>query len=363
MKCTFTAALAAAVVAGMAACTGASASSNPGIRPAERVDQKRLIADLESLPTKRAALGDIEHQEGLAATEALLLARLEEMGYQPQLHPLTWNIRRQREHEAKLAEGGAVVQPRPMPETNDELASRTWNNIIVELPGADSPAQVLIIGAHFDAVPGTPGADDNGSGTAALLELARVLKDVPMKRTVRLIFFNLEEIGLRGSTEYVRAHRARFQSGEEELIGMVSLEMLGYFSDDPESQRSPVPPIPGVFEPPSVGDFIAIATVRKHQQFSQRLASEMANAEPALTVLAADFFPVAPADLLRSDHAPFMMAGLPAVILTDTSEFRNPHYHKPTDTIDTLDHARFTMVVRAVAGAVHAIAEPCRSDE
>lgn len=334
---------------------------NPGVRPAELVDQARLIAKLEALPTQRAALGDIAHQQGLVETEELLLAQLRAMGYEPVLQPLSWNIERQRQHEARLAERG-TVQPRPMPETTDELASRTWNNIIVELPGVDLPSEVLIIGAHFDAVPGTPGADDNGTGTAALLELARVLKDVPMRRTVRLIFFNLEEIGLRGSVEYVRQNRATFESGKERLIGMVSLEMLGYFSDEEGSQRSPVPPIPGVFEPPTTGDFIAIATVRAHQAFSQRLGMEMRAAEPDLNVLVADFFPISPPDLLRSDHAPFMLAGLPGVILTDTSEFRNPHYHKITDTVDTLDHVRFTMVVRAVAGAVHAIAEPAREE-
>jgi hypothetical protein len=336
--------------------------AEPGVRPAARVEEARLIQKLKDLPTQRAALGDIAHQQGLADTEQLLIERLKAMGYHPELQPLSWNIQKQKEHEARLAEAGAV-QPRPLPETTEELASRTWHNIIVDLPGTDLPGEVLILGAHFDAVPGTPGADDNGSGTAALLEIARVLKDVPMRRTVRLIFFNLEEIGLRGSIDYVRQHKAKFDSGAETLIGMVSLEMLGYFSDEPDSQRSPVPPIPGVFEPPTVGDFIAIATVRKHQEFSQRLAREMAAAEPGLKVLTADFFPIAPPDLLRSDHAPFMSAGLPAVILTDTSEFRNPNYHKPTDTVDSLDHARFTLVVRALAGAAHAIAEPAEACE
>jgi hypothetical protein len=336
-----------------------AAAAAPDKSPVERVDQERLTAKLRALPTARAALGDIEHQQGLARTEELLVERLRAMGYEPQLEPLRWNIQRQREHEARLAESGAV-QARPLPETTDELAGRTWNNIIVELPGVDLPGEVIILGAHFDAVPGTPGADDNGTGTAALLELAQVLKDAPMRRTVRFVFFNLEEIGLRGAADHVRARREKWQSGEERLIGMVSLEMLGYFSDEPGSQRSPVPPIEGVFEPPTVGDFIAIATVRRHQEFSQRLGREMQAAQPDLNVLIADFFPIAPPDLLRSDHAPFMLAGLPGVMLTDTSEFRNPNYHLPSDTIETLDLDRFTMVVRAVAGAVHAIAEPAQ---
>jgi hypothetical protein len=329
-----------------------TAAASPG--PAQRVDPARLMANLEALPKQRAALGDIEHQRGLATTEKLLVAQLQAMGHEPVLHAISWNLHQQ---EAQEVEPAHLGQPRrPLPETTRELATRTWHNIIVDLPGTDSPEQLLIIGAHFDAVPGSPGADDNGSGTAALLELAHVLKDVPMKRTVRLIFFNLEEIGLRGSADYVRDHHERFQSGKEQVIGMVSLEMLGYFSDEEGSQRSPVPAIPDVFDPPTVGNFIAIATIQQYQAFSQLLGREMSRVAPTLKVLNADFFPVAPPDLLRSDHAPFMKAGVPAVMLTDTAEYRNPHYHKASDTVDTLDHERYTLVVRAVAGAVHAIA-------
>jgi Zn-dependent M28 family amino/carboxypeptidase len=322
--------------------------------PAQRVDPARLMANLEALPTQRAALGDIAHQLGLVATEDLLIERLKAMGHEPVLHAISWNLQQQETQEMEREKLGKPR--RPLPETISELASRTWHNIIVDLPGTDFPEQVLIIGAHFDAVPGSPGADDNGSGTAALLELAHVLKDVPMKRTVRLIFFNLEEIGLLGSVDYVRDHHERFQLGKEQVIGMVSLEMLGYFSDEEGSQRSPVPAIPDVFDPPTIGNFIAIATIQQYQEFSQLLGREMSRAAPTLQVVNADFFPVAPPDLMRSDHAPFMKAGIPAVMLTDTAEFRNPHYHKASDTVDTLDHERYTLVVRAVAGAVHAIA-------
>src|SRR5205823_6873781 len=115
-------------------------------------------------------------------------------------------------------------------------------------PGTDLPGEVLIVGGHFDAVPDAPGADDDGSGTAAVLELARVLKGHPVRRTVRLIFFNLEEVGLKGSAEYLRSARPAFDSGKEKLIGMLSLEMLGYFSDAAGSQKSPIPRIEGVFD-------------------------------------------------------------------------------------------------------------------
>lgn len=303
------------------------------------MDADRLMEALRALPHHRSSIGDEANQEGLAETEKLLVERLSEMGYDPTLQPLPLG-------QDQLRTAGTGDRNHP------------WHNIIVELPGQDLKDEVLVIGAHFDAVTGSPGADDNGTGTAALLELARVLKAVPMRRTVRMIFFNLEEVGLVGSAAYVRQLTAAPGWKKEGFFGMISLEMLGYFSDEPGSQRSPFAAIPGVYEPPSTGDFIAIATIQSHEGFSRRLAREMSAAEPELNVLVVDFFPAIPADLLRSDHAPFLLADLPGVIITDTGEYRNPHYHRATDTTDTIDPDRFAHVVRALAGAAHAIAEP-----
>lgn len=313
------------------------------------------MTTLASLPTKRAARGDIAHQQGLIATEELITRELTAIGYTPQIQPLTWNLKVQAEFEAKL---GGKPDSRKAPETTDELASHTWHNIVVENRGTDLPSEVLILAAHLDAVPKSPGADDNGSGAAALLELARVLYSRPLRRTVRFIFFNLEEVGLKGSAEYVRLLKPTLDAKKETVIGMVSLEMLGYYTDAPNSQRSPIPTIKGLFEPPTTGDFIGFATISKHSAFCRRLETEMKAAAPALKTFVADFSPIAPPDFLRSDHAPFLLMGLPAVMLTDTSNFRNPNYHKPSDTIQTLDPARYTLVVRALAGAAHAIAEP-----
>lgn len=325
--------------------------------PQAAVDCPRLMDELRSLPTARAARGTIQEQQGLVAAEQHLQSRLRELGYEPRLFPLSWNLKSEEDEKRALN----VPVGRGATELDDALASQTWHNLIVDLPGREIPREVLVIGAHFDAAPTAPGADDNGTGTAALLELARVLKDVPMKRTVRLIFFNLEEVGLKGSAEYVRKTKAAWAAGEETIVGMVSLEMLGFFSDEPNSQRSPIPAIEGVFDPPTVGDFIAIGTTRRHKAFAKRLDEEMRRAAPGLKTVAPDFLPdlpLAPPDLLRSDNGPFLWIGLPAVMLTDTSNFRNPNYHSPRDTIDTLDPERFCLVVRGLAGAAHAIAEP-----
>lgn len=306
---------------------------------------------LAALPTQRAARGGPEDQRGLAATEAFIIRELNAVGYAPELQALSWNLRKQAEFEANT--GGAAkaaLTPR---------ADRVWHNIIVEIPGRGLPREVLILSAHFDAAVAAPGADDDGTGTAGLLEIARALHGRPLKRTVRLIFFNLEEVGLKGSVEYVRAHKANFgdEEGREWLIGMVSMEMLGYFSDEPGSQRSPIPRIEGVFDPPTVGDFIGLATIKAYSPFCRRFDEELRKAAPGLKTVVVDFPPFAPPDFMRSDHAPFMLAGLPGVMLTDTSNFRNPNYHKPTDTIATIDAERFTLVVKGVAGAAAAIAE------
>lgn len=336
--------------------------------------EDRLMADLRAVPPKRAALGDAEHREGLVKTEAWLLDQLKAAGLTATPQEFVW---------ASPALKAAVLgKDAPEPPADD--ARFKFRNYIVEFPGSDSAREVLILGAHYDAVPNAPGADDNGSGLVGLLEIARQLKGTPHRRTIRLVFFTLEEVGLIGSMHYVKEKRADWtparhedpnpgpdepprQPGQpappkEKLIGMVSLECIGYFSEKEGSQVSPIPkfgdkPILDL-KIPTKGTFIGMAGIARHREFSQRLLKEMQAAEPTLEVLAADMLPIAPPDFLRSDHAPFLLNSQPAVILTDTANFRNPNYHKPTDTPDTLDPKRWAAVVRAVAKAASAIADP-----
>jgi len=326
--------------------------------PPAAVDRERLMATLRELPTDRAALGGPGGVEGLQRTSALIVDRLTTLGYEPRLEAVRWTLPARRWPDPGDAKDGAgdVHRHRTPP--------RPFHNVIADLPGREAPGEVLLIGAHYDAAPRAPGADDNGTGVAALLELARVLKDRPMRRTVRLAFFTLEEVGLVGSREHAAAYRATKPSepaspepAPGRLIGMVSLEMLGYYTDEPGSQRSPIKPVEGVFVPPTVGNFLAAVTLSQHAAFCRRLASEMEKASP-LPVFCFDVFPVPVPDMLRSDHAPFLALGVPAVMLTDTANFRNPNYHRPTDTVETIDAERFTQAVRALAGAIEAIAEP-----
>ena len=299
--------------------------------PESQVERERLMETVRSLPTKRAAWGDADHKKGLRETEVLLMDQLTKLGLKPQLDPLDFL-------------GG-------------DREDKPWNNIIVDLPGKTLPGEVLIMSAHFDAVAGAPGAEDDGSGVAAIMEMARLLKDRPMHRTVRLVLFNLEEAGLVGSRAYVGRNVDSWNEGKEKIVGMVTLDMIGYYTDEPNSQKSPIP-ANKMFKPPSVGDFLGMGGILPHRWFSQAFNTAMNESEPRLKTFVLDFLPIAPPDLLRSDHAPFLAAGIPGIILSTTAEMRNPHYHKPTDTIDKLDPVRFEYAVRAVLGATWRLAGP-----
>lgn len=330
------------------------------------ITEAALMQSLRSLPTKRAPFGSAEHVAGLVKTEELIIDRLKAMGYQPQVQEIRWSLPK-RDQAGDGKDPGDAGEDAGAPPDEEPVEPRVWHNIFVDLPGIEHPGEVLIVGAHFDSVRQGPGADDNGTGTAALLELAGVLHGREMKRSVRIIFFNLEEVGLIGSQAYVNDWANKYREPRdgdaadpvkpERIIGMISLEMLGYFTDEPGSQRSPIKAIPGVFEPSTTGDFIAMVGLQSHQTFSRRLAREMQAAEPTLKITLVDFLPIPVPDMARSDHAPFWLAGQPAVMLTDTANFRNPHYHKASDTIETIDAARFTLVASAVAQATVAIAD------
>lgn len=300
------------------------------------VERERLMATIKELPTHRAAMGGEDDIKGLEDVEELVIARLKAMGYEAVTEDIDWAL------PARSWAGKDSVP-------------RNWRNVIADKKGTGAPGEVIVISAHLDAVLGSPGADDDGTGIAALLELARVLKDEKLGRTVRFAFFNLEEVGLAGSRQHVKDRAA---GKDERILGMVSLEMLGYFSEAPNSQRTPIPEIPGVFKPSTVGDFISIVGIKTHQAFSQRLEKEMLAAAPGLKTARVDFMPIPAPDLLRSDHAPFLAVGLPAVMMTDTANFRNPNYHNAGDTPETIDAERFALVVKGLAGAVRAIAEP-----
>jgi Zn-dependent M28 family amino/carboxypeptidase len=214
-----------------------------------------------------------------------------------------------------------------------KVGNKSFNNLILNLPSqAVGKKQLppILIGAHYDAVPGTSGADDNATGVVALLELARMFAATPAKHPLRLVAFDMEEYGLLGSTDYARLLRQQ----QQPLRLMMSLEMLGYRDFTPGSQRYPSP-LEKFY--PNTGDFIAlIGNLRTIPD----LISMSRNIRQA--GVSSQWLPVPNRGLIvrqtrQSDHAPFWDLGYPAMMVTDTAFMRNPHYHKASDAIATLD--------------------------
>ncbi|WP_219999864.1 M28 family peptidase [Halomonas sp. LBP4] len=229
---------------------------------------------------------------------------------------------------------------------------RVFDNIEVRLPGSGTTDEILVIGAHYDTVRGTPGADDNASGVAVLLELARLLREAELDRSLHLVAFASEEAPFfgsdaMGSLRFAREARAR----GDEIVGMISLEMLGYYIDEPGSQRHP--PLLGHFYPDR-GDFVAfVGNLASRRLVHKAIGAFREHAELPSEGLAA---PELLGDIRRSDHWAFWEMGYPAIMLTDTANFRNPYYHGPHDTPDRLDYAAMARLTAALARAVETMA-------
>lgn len=199
---------------------------------------------------------------------------------------------------------------------------------------AAAPAQAqCIVGAHYDSVPSSPGADDNASGVAAVLSLARHLAGTPAATGIAFVLFNREEDGLLGSAEFVRSLPRPAAITECHV-----LEMIGFTARGLGSQRTP-PGLPITIR--EEGDFLGLLSNSGSNRIANAVVDLVGAATPDLRVLALKTYLGIERHiphLHRSDHSPFWQAGIPAVMWTDTSEFRNPHYHRSSDTPDTLDY-------------------------
>jgi peptidase M28-like protein len=213
----------------------------------------------------------------------------------------------------------------------------------------------LLIGAHYDTVMASPGADDNASGLTVLLEVADRLKRIVVTRPVWLVAFCLEEQGLLGSQTFA----ARLKKIGHAPLGAIILECVGYASHEPGSQLTP----PGVPIPvPTVGNFLGIIgneTSRNLVSAVERGAKRASPHLPSLPLVVPSRGETLP-DVRRSDHAAFWDEGYSAVMLTDTANFRNPHYHQPTDTIDTLDLNFLEGVIESVIACIQDLAGSSR---
>ena len=256
------------------------------------------------------------------------------------------------EKAAQYIEGEfSALQFVPKSETVNNKGHR---NIIVDVYGSRDRNVIIVVGAHYDTVPNSPGADDNASGVASLLEIAREFRDKKPPVTLRFVAFVNEEEPFFGKDQMGSLFNARRSREKgENIIGMYSLEMLGYYSDARRSQYYPRP-VRRFY--PRTGNFIAFVGNLKSRGFLQESISSFRKLArfPSEGLVAPQL--LVP-DIRRSDNAAFWFHGYPAVMITDTSNFRNWNYHQITDKYETLDYNRMALVVDGLVRMLEAVAE------
>jgi aminopeptidase YwaD len=240
-----------------------------------------------------------------------------------------------------FAGDGLVVGEDPV-----SFAGRTFPNIVGTMRGTTCPERTFIVSAHYDGVSGSPAADDDASGVAAVLEIARVLSAEPLQASVDFVAFSFEEQGMIGSSQMATAA----SSSGRQLLGMINFDMIAYTCDEPDCQDYPE----GIPPPRPTGDFIAAIGNTASRSLLDSFTAASASAVPDLIA-----FPLeVPGngetlpDVRRADHAPFWDRGYQALFVTDTADLRNPNYHQAGDTLDTLNLDFAADVANAAAATV-----------
>jgi Zn-dependent M28 family amino/carboxypeptidase len=234
-----------------------------------------------------------------------------------------------------------------------EVSRLPVDNIEATLPGSLPAAGVVVVGAHYDTVGECPGANDNGTGVAALLELARRFAGSPTHRTTRFVAFVNEEppffqTSQMGSVVYANAARAR----GDRIMGMLSLETMGYYSDEHGSQEYPVETMRGLY--PDVGNFIGLVSNEESRELLEAVAHAFRSR--SRVPLQAAAMPAGLPGAGWSDHWSFWQAGYPGLMVTDTAPWRYPWYHTAQDTPDKIDFEKLADVVDGLEAALGAIA-------
>ncbi|MET1078228.1 MAG: M28 family peptidase [Pseudomonas sp.] len=259
--------------------------------------------------------------------------------FHPRRYDQAENLRRTADYIAE-AFGAAGAQPFRQPVS---VGERAYENIVARFGPSSGP--LMVIGAHYDSHGRTPGADDNASGVAGLLELARLLGEHPPSRPIELVAYTLEEPPYFMTEHMGSAWHARsLVDSQQNVQLMISLETIGYFSDAPASQRFPVPGMNLLY--PDTGNFIGL--VGKFSDWG-----DMRRAKAAMT--GASDLPVHSINAPRwvegidySDHLSYWDQGFSALMITDTAFNRNRDYHGREDTYEKLDYPRMAKVVQGV---------------
>ncbi|MFA4985804.1 MAG: M28 family peptidase [Candidatus Brocadiia bacterium] len=239
--------------------------------------------------------------------------------------------------------------------SRQEFSARgaTYRNLVAELPGVGQGGEIIVIGAHYDSTGDTPGADDNASGVAGLIELARLLRENKLERTIRFVAFSNEEppfFMTPGMGSFVYAKQCRLAN--EKVSAMLSLECIGYYSDEGGSQRYPFP-LSAIY--PDRGNFLAFVGdlgTRSLVRDCVRYFRERSELPSDGGVL-----PGSAAGVLWSDHWSFRQVDYPAIMATDTAFFRNRAYHTDEDTPDRLDYLRMALAVEGLAEVARRLAQ------
>lgn len=319
---------------------------------AEKINTASLQEHLSSIVGVR---NRFTAKDRITQVENYIFQKLEQYG---------WNTERQKYRYETFESYDIKGQPK----TYRDIAGV---NVIATKPGKN-PDKILLIGAHYDTVDDSPGADDNGTGVAALLEVARVLGKSIFSKTLILAAFDTEEIGMAGSQAFVKNLQASIVI-EDAII----LETIGFMSNQEHTQMIPKgfstlyrKQVEKVKKNEYRGDFI----IAIHNQKSKHLVSLLDEVNQSLNNTLELIFLRDPLDipvlgrilkllfpglknLLRSDHVPFWERGISAVQLTDSANFRNPNYHQPTDTIETIDFDSLQRLVQTVTASIAILAQ------
>ncbi len=233
------------------------------------------------------------------------------------------------------------------------------HNIRVELPGNKRPEEIVVVGAHYDSVRGSPGANDNGSGVALLIELARALSATPQERTVRLIFFVNEEPPFFWTEEMGSVHSAKLaKSKNEKIVAMLSLETLGYYENEKNTQRYPA--ILSWFYP-SRGNFVAFVGMSSSSKLLKCAIKRFRHHATVPSEGAA--LPWIIPHVGSSDHWSYWREGYPAIMLTDTAMYRYRHYHTTEDKPARLNYRIMSQVFEGIEPMVRDLSRVQSIDE